>query len=191
VHRRVVVGLAMASAIAAWWLARPDPEVPHALVSPAAAASPAKASPTRHELAFQIGGRGFLDGDDITITTFEGDRPRFEVGGTYMVRGTYRLASAAERSLAVYVTSGKLVGGGRLPANAVTVRRGEGEFALSFSLEAMGYPHVTFYSTKAPRTSVGGVYFGDGAHLLTSAPWYEHLEGLAELPHKDGNARNR
>lgn len=126
----------MASAIAAWWLARPDPEVPHALVSPAAAASPAAASPTRHELGFQIGGRGFLDGDDITITAFEGDRPRFEVGGTYTVRGTYRLASAAERSLAVYATSGKLVGGGRLPANAVTVRRGEGEFALSFSLEA-------------------------------------------------------
>jgi hypothetical protein len=52
----------------------------------------------------KLGKTGFAEGDRITITEIRGTRRRFEVGGTYLVRGTYTLGSRDRALLAVYTT---------------------------------------------------------------------------------------
>src|SRR5689334_438536 len=47
-----------------------------------------------NRVAFDIGATDFAPGDSITVTEVQGTKPDFEVGGVYLVRGEYVLASA-------------------------------------------------------------------------------------------------
>ncbi len=107
---------------------------------------------------------GFSRGDQITIRLVRGNRPRLEPGGTYLVLGTYTLASAAEATLALSLTaSGPAGRGAWSPTQRRKIAQGSGEFALVAPMRSAGEFHVSFYlaDRNDPRRSNagGGIYF--------------------------------
>lgn len=90
-------------------------------------------------------------GDLITITEVRGPSETLEVGKTYEVRGTYKLASQDKAQLMVNVTTeGKQPHESHpaLPGQKVIVEKGEGSFTLQFHMWHDGMPHVSFYPVK-------------------------------------------
>jgi hypothetical protein len=97
-------------------------------------------------------------GDAITITEVRGTSPVLTVGGMYLVRGTYTLASAPDAELGFHVTAtrpgeGCTNGNGR---ESQTIARGSGSFELATRVVYEGRPHVSFY---VAGQGSGGVYF--------------------------------
>ncbi|MEX1023859.1 MAG: hypothetical protein WD226_02175 [Planctomycetota bacterium] len=132
-------------------------------VGPVYGDEPAPASAIVYDLAYEIGEVKFSDGDFIEIRSVRGDRPNFEVGGTYEVRGRYRLRGKKEANLVLSVTStsrnyGGSVGG---PLAKMSIGSGEGDFVLTKQFSYPGLPHITFYGVESGRP-IGGVYFGLG-----------------------------
>jgi hypothetical protein len=108
---------------------------------------------------FDVGETNTRAGDRITITSVLGTRADFGIGGVYLVRGEYTLASADEANLAFNVTAIE-PGDGCTSGNnrgSVHVSRGSGTFELANSIPYRGHPHVSFYIKGAGS---GGVYFG-------------------------------
>jgi beta-lactamase regulating signal transducer with metallopeptidase domain len=100
-------------------------------------------------------------GDLITITEVRGPSDTLEVGKTYEVRGTYKLASHEKALLAAYVTvdiSQGHVSHPDLPNQKVIVEKGEGSFTLRFHMWSEGKPHVSFYPAKGGN-SFAATYF--------------------------------
>lgn len=107
---------------------------------------------------------GFARGDQISIRLVRGNRPRLEPGGTYLVLGTYTLASHAEATLALSLTaSGPAGRGAWAPTQRRKISQGSGEFALVAPMRSAGEFHVSFYlaDRNDPRRSYagGGIYF--------------------------------
>jgi hypothetical protein len=107
---------------------------------------------------------GFGRGDQIAIRLVRGNRPRLEPGGTYLVLGTYTLASHAEATLALSLTaSGPAGRGAWAPTQRRRIAQGSGEFALVAPMRSAGEFHVSFYlaDRNDPRRSYagGGIYF--------------------------------
>jgi beta-lactamase regulating signal transducer with metallopeptidase domain len=100
-------------------------------------------------------------GDLITITEVRGPSDTLEVGKTYEVRGTYKLASHEKALLAAYVTvdiSQGHVSHPDLPNQKVIIEKGEGSFTLRFHMWSEGKPHVSFYPAKGGN-SFAATYF--------------------------------
>lgn len=110
---------------------------------------------------------GFRSDDAIAITVVRGDRPKIEVGGTYLVQGEYRLESAPTALLALSLTSNGR--GGRsvwAETQRRQIERGVGTFTLVAAMHDEGNFHVSFYiadrSSDPERKvahSAGGIYF--------------------------------
>jgi beta-lactamase regulating signal transducer with metallopeptidase domain len=130
------------------------------------ALTPAPNSQLTHPLDFRLGQTQFLPGDSITITEVRGTSDHFEVDGTYQVKGTYTLASVDHATLALSVSAkdSKNARGYWGAKQTVNITRGSGTFTLTERMGCEGYPHVSFYTETA---SIGGVYFGTGAWLLS------------------------
>ncbi|MFO0555499.1 MAG: hypothetical protein U0271_44390 [Polyangiaceae bacterium] len=125
-----------------------------------------------NEVRFELGATEFFGGDSIEITSVKADRSQFELGGTYEVRGRYKLVTRDAATLLLSVTATD-TGGGRSPSDPSSSRvlgRGEGEFVLHTTLTYFGKPHLTFYGVENGRP-FGGVYFGLGEWLLTEKTW--------------------
>ena len=120
--------------------------------------APARAIATQ-VVPYELGKTDFQGGDTITVTSVKGDRTRFEPGGTFVVEGTYTLASRDEAALAAYVTNGEVEGD-----NKKHLTKGSGTFSLVFKVTKKGYPHVSFYPVPYGH-GCGGVYFGKGDTL--------------------------
>src|ERR1700722_12986423 len=58
-----------------------------------------------NSIQFELGASGFPSGDQITITSVRSDRTHIEPGGSYLVEGSYALASADSADLALFCTS--------------------------------------------------------------------------------------
>lgn len=118
-----------------------------------------------HPVAFDIGQTTTQSSDRITITDVQGTRGDFGIGGRYVVRGEYTLASADQADLAFHVTAIDPADGCSYgnPGATQHVTRGSGKFELVNSMPYHGYPHVTFYVADK---GVGGIYFGKGDFLL-------------------------
>lgn len=125
-----------------------------------------------HAIPFESGAAEFAPGDAIAIRSVRGDRPGFELGGRYVVEGTYTLASAPEARIGFSVTTR-----GRSGKTAVEkeewrlVKRGTGTFRLVKTYTKEGWPHISYWVNG---TSQGGVYFGDGRNpetLLSTKSW--------------------
>jgi len=115
-------------------------------------------------VAFDVGRTNTRPGDRITITEISGTRPDFAIGGTYLVRGEYTLASADEAVLGFSVTAldpGDGCTSGN-PRGKVHITRGSGKFELANPIAYRGHPHVSFY---VHGEGSGGVYFGKGDFL--------------------------
>jgi hypothetical protein len=96
----------------------------------------------------------FLAGDSISIDAVQGPRADFEAGKEYVVSGRYVLSSQDEATLAFYMTNGEVSRG-----SSMRVTKGSGDYAITFVVERVGMPHVSYYPLPA-GTSFGGVWFG-------------------------------
>ncbi len=110
----------------------------------------------------------FSPGDIIAITSVKGDRNHLEPGGTYLVEGTYTLASMETAGLSVSVTAlSRNSPGARSPGypeQGTTVRKGSGRFSLRITMRYSGAFHVSFNPPEGGE-SRGTVYFSDFTSL--------------------------
>jgi hypothetical protein len=136
--------------------------------SPCARTLPAPSIPDVAQMTtavpFDLGQTSKQGGDRITITEVRGTRGDFALGGSYIVRGEYTLASADQADLAFNITAIDPADGCGYtnPRQHQRVTRGTGTFEVANTLTIRGYPHVTLY-VRGSGTS--GVYFGKGEFL--------------------------
>jgi beta-lactamase regulating signal transducer with metallopeptidase domain len=132
-----------------------------------AALTPAPISDLTHVLPFQVGHTEFNDkGDGLTITEIRSDRDKFEVGGTYQVRGTFHLSSRDHVRLALWVSATR-PGEGRgfgAPGQFMAINKGDGTFTLTDRFPVVGYPHINLDTDDG---GAGTMYFGSGDWLLS------------------------
>lgn len=107
---------------------------------------------------------GFRNGDRIMITLVRGDRRKLEVGGTYLVEGSYTLRSAPEARLALSLTSAVPTGPSQWSQyQNAQITQGDGSFAFVAHMHGPGQFHVSFYIPDKPGSkrskSSGGIYF--------------------------------
>jgi beta-lactamase regulating signal transducer with metallopeptidase domain/biopolymer transport protein ExbD len=134
-------------------------------------AGPAAATPPDAEFAYNIGfvpftpqwGR-FSRGDSIVITSVTGNRAHLELGGTYLVQGTYTLASMPTAGLSISVTHSEIteprVLSPTYPEQKTKVQMGSGRFSLRMTMRYAGTFHVSF-NPPAGGESRGTVYFSE------------------------------
>jgi len=136
---RLLVGLSLAACVAS----------AHAELSP---------------VSFVVGKQQFKPGDSIVIDQVLATSPKLEVGAKVVVRGHYRLASAAKARLGLFVTHHAKAGADPYaPSQMAPVEGANGSFELSCEITYEGDPHVSFY--PAPNgESFGGVYFSAAAN---------------------------
>ena len=126
------------------------------------------ASRFKYRVPFEIGQKQAEGGDQIEITELWGTRPQIEVGGDYLVVGTYSLESLDEASVCFYLTALNWDNTGPdTDLLRTTVGKGSGTFALVHSMQGPGFFHVSMSGTRAGEdVRVSNVYFGRGDNLL-------------------------
>ncbi len=132
--------------------------------TPHAAPTIPDAAQMTNTVPFDIGQTSNQGADRITITDIHGTQGDFAIGGSYVVRGQYTLASADDADLAFFVTAIDRADacGSVNPRQTQHVTRGSGTFELANTLGISGYPHVTFY---VGGSGTSWVYFGKGNFL--------------------------
>jgi len=104
--------------------------------------------------------------DRISILEIWGTRPRIEVGGHYLVRGTYTLKSADAGEVFFHV-KGPSNAGSDLDLQHVQVRRGSGNFSVVHGFSKDGNCHVSLFAQKgSDYVPAADLYFGSGANVL-------------------------
>jgi len=112
-------------------------------------------------------GNSWTEGQDrITITEIRGTRPRIEVGGQYVVRGTYTLKSADVGEVFFHV-KGPSNAGTDLDLQHVPVRRGSGTFSVVHGMSKDGHCHIALFAVKgSDYVPAADVDFGSGVNVL-------------------------
>ena len=125
----------------------------------------------------ELGASGFAAGDQITITSVRGDRKHIEPGGSYLVEGSYTLASADSADLALYCTTRGPSGPTPVQdSQHVKITRGTGKFHLYETNVADGWLHVSFYTDDSKLH--GGVYFGEKGKektVMRDQGWFREI----------------
>jgi serine/threonine protein kinase len=132
---------------------------------------------------FEVGATYLRGGDRITIDEVRGTADTIKEGNMYEIKGTYRLASRDKATLAAYITDDGTVEKSPQPGTvpmqktqSVTVKRGEGRFALILYMWHDGKPHVSFYP-ESRAEGFGHVYFGTGESVLKRGWWENSRSG--------------
>jgi hypothetical protein len=113
-----------------------------------------------HVIQYELGAFGFADGDQINITSMRGNRLHLEAGGSYLVEGSYTLASAGSADLALYCTTRGQSGPTPVQnGQRIGITRGTDKFRLYVTNLADGWLHVSFYPDNS--SFHGGVYIGE------------------------------
>ncbi len=122
-----------------------------------------------HVVHFELGRTQFVNGDKITIEEIRGTSDKIAAGNTYIIKGTYHLASEKKAMLAAFTTGDasnpQHVQMQSIPnqrTQTMMVDQGDGTFSLILYMWYDGHPHVSFY---ANGQATGGVYFGTGDSL--------------------------
>lgn len=115
-------------------------------------------------VSFRTSTAQFAEGDSIVVDEVLGNGGRFGVGGTYIVRGRYALASRDTATLAFYATAPPPSATTEEESHMISVTKGTGTFEVKNTVIAKSWPHVSFYPAGGGE-SFGGVYFGRGAWL--------------------------
>jgi beta-lactamase regulating signal transducer with metallopeptidase domain/biopolymer transport protein ExbD len=106
----------------------------------------------------------FSPGDSISIATVRGNREHLELGGRYLVEGTYTLASMRTAGLSISVTHSSIPAPGSHSLvdseQGTTVASGSGRFSLKITMRYPGEFHVSF-NPPGGGQSHGTVYFGE------------------------------
>jgi hypothetical protein len=118
-----------------------------------------------HVVPFEPGVHYFDPGDDITVSSVRGTAETFQVGGSYLIRGTYTLANSHLAYLATSVTVGNSVqdpGCTYIPQQLMLVKKGTGNYALLLPVCYPGFPHLAFYLADfgGSLPEFGGPVFG-------------------------------
>ena len=120
-------------------------------------------------VSFVLGPTHFNTGDAIIISQVVATSPDFKTGDTITVRGTYRLQSRKEATLALFLTHPRQTEDIVTPAQTMKVRTVEGTFTLTCELKTEGATHVTLYGANG--RPFGGVYFGTEKQMREVAKW--------------------
>jgi Domain of unknown function (DUF4159) len=115
-------------------------------------------------IPLQLGRTGdWVKGDNLRVLSVRGDRPRLELGGTYLVRGVYGLAGAMEATLSLNITSPAGYMSNHQPFQSYRIEQGYGDFALVETMTVPGAYHVSFYYPwhGGRSDSHGAIYFAD------------------------------
>jgi len=111
------------------------------------------------DVPFAVGRQQFQPGDSIVIDQVLATSPKLTAGDTVVVRGHYRLASAAKASLGLFVTHRSPAPADPIaPTQTAAVIAANGAFELSCTIGAAGALHVSFYPASGGE-AFGGVYF--------------------------------
>jgi hypothetical protein len=136
-----------------------------------------------HVIQHELGASGFLAGDQITITSVRGNRKHIEPGGSYLVEGSYTLASADSACLALFCTTRGPSGPTPVQdGQRIKITRGTGTFHLYETNLADGWLHVSFYPDNSSLH--GGVYFGEKGRentIMRDREWFREIETAAKL----------
>ena len=126
-----------------------------------------KTSEYPYKVRFEQGATRFLEGDNITILEVRGTAETFKPENTYLIKGTYRLASHPRAMLAAYVTAMDAANGTSATHHlqSTIVGQQEGTFTLFLPMSCRGWPHVSFYPADGGG-DFGGNYFGTGDSVL-------------------------
>ncbi len=130
-----------------------------------------------HIIQYELGASGFSAGDQITITSVRGDRTHIEPAGSYLVEGTYTMASADSADLALYCTTRGPSGPTPVQASeCIKITRGAGSFHLYETNVADGWLHVSFYPDNSKLH--GGVYIGEKGRentIMRDHKWFREF----------------
>lgn len=148
-----------------------------------------------HFIPHELGAGGFFSGDQITITGVRGDKKHIEPGGSYLVEGTYTLASADSADLAFFCTTRGPSGETPVqPGQLIKITRGTGNFHLYETNIPDGWLHVSFYPKNS--SSHGGVYVGEKGRektIMRNQEWFHNIAGKSpdELRESGTGMENR
>jgi hypothetical protein len=132
-------------------------------------------------IPFELGASGFFAGDQITINAVRGDREHIEPGGSYLVEGTYTLASADSADLALFCTTRGASGPTPVQhGQRIKISKGAGKFHLYETNLADGWLHVSFYPDNS--SAHGGVYFGEQGREKTIMRKKEWFRDITDKP---------
>lgn len=128
----------------------------------------AVASKFKYRVPFETGQTQAGSSDRLVVSELWGTRPQLEVGGEYLVVGTYSLESLENASICFYLTALNWDNSGPdLDLQRTTVHKGTGAFALVHSMNGPGYFHVSMSGERASEyVRVANVYFGTDDNLL-------------------------
>jgi hypothetical protein len=128
-------------------------------------------------IQYELGASGFSAGDRITITSVRGDRNHIEPSGSYLVEGTYTMASADSADLALYCTTRGPSGPTPVQdSECIKITRGAGSFHLYETNVADGWLHVSFYPDNSKLH--GGVYIGEKGRentIMRDQEWFREF----------------
>jgi len=130
-----------------------------------------------HAVRFEVGAIRLRDGDSITIDEVTGSSEKISAGNTYVIKGTYKLASQKRATLLTSVTANKPKQGLGAPTQrtqSVLVEQGDGHFSLILYIPYDGNPHVSFYPADGGE-SFANLYFGTG-DLVLKRGWWEKTD---------------
>jgi RNA polymerase sigma factor (sigma-70 family) len=125
----------------------------------------------KYRVPFEIGLTETKEGGRIKIREVWGTRPRIEVGGQYLVRGTYTLPPGERGKLYFYATAGGAWGQtASLDLQSVELDKEKGEFALIHGMAGPGCFHLYLASPERYSQMFANVYFGTGDNVLRPKP---------------------
>jgi hypothetical protein len=140
----------------------------------------------------EFGAKRFHPGDQITITSVRGDRKHIEVGGSYLVEGTYTLTSVDHAQLALFCTSRGPSGPTPIQdGQTAEITEGTGKFRLHETKPFDGWLHVSIYSKGSH--SHDAVYFGEKGKentIMRMGEWFYDAVGNPTADRAD-DKRNR
>ena len=105
-----------------------------------------------------------------------GTSDRMTAGNTYVIEGTYRLASLRRATLLASVTAvnpdrpWEGINVPEQPLQQVELDQGAGRFKLRLSMAYEGQPHVSFYPAEGGE-SFANAYFGTGESVCQRGWW--------------------
>jgi hypothetical protein len=129
-----------------------------------------------HPVPFEVGATRLRDGDSITVEEVTGTSEKMSAGNTYVIKGSFKLASQKRATLLASVTANRPKQGPGVPTQrtqSVLVDQGDGHFSLILYMAYDGNPHVGFY--PADGESFANLYFGTGDSVLKRG-WWEKAE---------------
>jgi RNA polymerase sigma factor (sigma-70 family) len=127
------------------------------------------ASRFKYRIAVEIGESETREGGRLVIQEVWGTRPRIEVGGLYVVHGTYTLPGGQRGKLYFYETADGAWGNSGIATmdlQTVDLEQEKGEFTVMHVMGGPGYFHLYLASPESYSRYFANVYFGTGPSVL-------------------------